>query len=124
MSLKLAVQWELHLLMLRGPFVQLMGILRHPSPLSLWIAAWSGLRALMEGVGSAVAGAPALGALSQIAVQLGCGLMGAFELGDIPSLDQARDFQVDAESVTDAHREFGHQLGQLVAPMAYAMDIG
>jgi hypothetical protein len=30
MSLKLAVQWELHLLMLRGPFVQLMGILRHP----------------------------------------------------------------------------------------------
>eukprot|EP00438_Fugacium_kawagutii_P015958 Skav227095 [mRNA] locus=scaffold199:2660:6188:+ [translate_table: standard] len=121
MSLKLAVQWELHLLMVRGPFVQLVGVLRHPASLPLWIAAWTSFRSLMEGVGVSVDGVASCISLSQTAVQLGCCLMGAFELGDIPSLDEARDFAVDAQSVTDAHREFGHLLGQLVEPVACAI---
>lgn len=121
MSLKLALRWELHRMVARGPHVQMLGILRHPAALPLCVAAWSSLRGLMDGVGRDADPTGALSSLSRVAVQLGCALLGAFELRDIPSLEEVREFTVSEQSRDDARRAFGRKLGQLVEPVACAI---
>eukprot|EP00435_Cladocopium_sp_Y103_P041229 s845_g11.t1 len=127
MFTKALLQFEQHRMVLDGPEIAAVGVLRSPAVFPLWLAAWGGMVCLMSLLDSArgtvdCPGAALLFQTAKQALHMGHTLLGAYENGDRNVLREAIDFAMDREFLATIYDDLqrvlddcAHQIADKIA---------
>ena len=123
MFTKALLQLEQHNMVLDGPEISAVGVLRSPAVFPLWLAAWGGMVCLMSLLDSSrgtvdCPGAALVFQTAKQALHMGHTLLGAYENGDRIVLREALDFDMEREVLAAIFDDFQRVLDECAHQIA------